>query len=376
MKAIGVLLLCTLLCCCKGSNDADSSIKCYNIEHMLKVEAKNLCIDSIFKDISIIPLETSDDILIKKIINIHLYNDLLFVIHVDRCSVFDLKGNYLYDIGKRGNGPGEFTASHPQLLFFSGDIVGLCETYHKTLFYTIDGQFKYDITHFTAYETIKNIKQNVFVGIVGIESERDANRLLFFDIKGNEIDSVQHYRHLSREDNVSWYIPDDANLFVYNNNVYLKEGYNDTTFLISHDLKLIPEYIIATGKRSVNYEVRVLNPEKYGDGARSVIDFESDRYIILRNRGPGGFSGDRILIDKKNGKIESVLFKYNEDMAKLFEDHLVLDKIIDNTPILKSIPPYFRICGVSEDGKTVFGYEVLIDKPYDNPVIIMATIKE
>lgn len=55
------------------------------------------------------PLQTNDSILIKYISRIIKHGDKLLVQHDNRASVFDLAGKYLYDIGKQGGGPDEFS---------------------------------------------------------------------------------------------------------------------------------------------------------------------------------------------------------------------------------------------------------------------------
>ncbi|MDR0698280.1 MAG: hypothetical protein LBG28_03520, partial [Tannerella sp.] len=161
-----------------------------------------------------------------------------------------------------------------------------------------------------------------------------------------------------------------TNIYPYNNASYLKEAYNDTVFRISDDLQLLPEYIITAGKYSTNYDDLVLNIEKYKKGIKSVVEFESDRYILART---GEYY---FLIDKKTDTTEKVLLTYNEEMDELFEDDVRL--IGGGTlfePKTESVPTRFNINGVSEDGKIIFASEYL-ENSDDNPVIIMLRIKE
>jgi hypothetical protein len=340
------------------------------VERMLDSEAKKLCIDSISLDISVVHLETSDNILIKSIISMYLYRDMLFVVHVDRCSVFNLKGEYLYDIGKYGQGSGEFASAGD--IFFLDDYLGIFD-YMKNimLYYTIDGRFVYKYSLLPGVEKIKRIGKDLLVGIIPVRSSNRDIRMLFFDTKGNIIDSIQH-KILPKPENMPYYI-NAENLFTYNNETYLKEGYNDTVFRISGEMKLLPQYIITAGKYSVNYDDMILDMEKYIKGKRPIVSFENDRYI-LSTTGEGNFNS--FLIDKKTDRIEKVLLTYNEEMDELFEDdRRMVGGGTLYEPGFESFPTCFNVEGVSEDGKIILCREVL-ENSDDNPVIVMVRIKE
>jgi len=358
-----------LLCSCNDIKIQDSILKSYNIEQAYGTEPIGLCLDSISSDISLIHLETSDDILIQQIIKIYLYHDLLFVLHVDRCSVFDMNGKYLYDIGKSGNGPGEYLGL--PILFFSENYVYVFSRMDCAAYcYTIDGKFIFDYKFPKHFDCIRNIKDDIFAGYIPVDYGDYINRLLFFNMEGNIIDSTQ-YNKIFPEGESGGYFFDDGNMFVYNNKICIKEGYYDTIFSIRNDFKLIPEYIITTGKYSVNYDDRRLDIDKYQKGKRAFVYFESDHYIIVNVFSP---VKSYIMIDKKTDKVEHVLLTYNEEMAELFEDDGIVVNMIDFKPTYKNVPSYFHIRGVSEDGKIALGYEILKKSPEENPVIVMARI--
>ena len=370
MKRNTILLL-LLLCGCNDNKIQESILKSYNVEQAYDTEPINICIDSISNDVSLIHLETSDDILIQQIIKIYLYHDLLFVLHVDRCSVFDMNGKYLYDIGKSGNGPGEYLGL--PILFFSENYVYVFSRMDCAAYcYTIDGKFIFDYKFSKCFDCIRNIKDDIFAGYIPVDYGDYINRLLFFNMEGDIIDSVQYNKtFLEGDGDRGGYFFDDGNMFVYNSNIYLKEGYYDTIFSIRDDFKLKPEYIISTGKYSVNYDDRRLDLDKYQKGKKARVCFESDHYIIVSVFSP---VKSYIIIDKKTDKVEHVLLTYNEEIAELFEDDGIVVNVKDSKPIYKNVPSYFHIRGVSEDGKIALGYEILKKSPEENPVIVMVRI--
>ena len=367
-----ILLLSIFLTSCRKRDHSDLSLKCYNVEQAIDTEPKNLCIDSISSEISVIPLETSDDILIKNIRKVYLYHDLLFIIHTDsnRCSVFDLKGNYLYDIGNQGQGPGEFTGI--SLFFFSVDKVGVFDfSQRKILFYSINGKFESEVRMFSYLRFIEKINENTFAGIMNTSTNEYNNRIIYFNIEGNVIDSIQYSSILKTTPGL--YFSDDVNLFTYKNNHFFVEGYSDTIFRISDKLKLIPEYIVTTGKYSVNHYDRQMDVKKYNAGKRTLVIFENDNYIILRYNELSYFY---LLINKKTDQIEKVIFRYNQEMTNIFADDLKRIGGTLRSPIYENIPVNLHIIGTSEDGSFVLGFEYLKENEDDNPAIVMIKIKD
>ena len=363
-----ILLLSAFFISCRKGEHSSLSLKCYNVEQTIDATLKELCIDSISSDISIIPIETSNDILIKEISRIYFYHDLLFVVHTNsnRCSVFDLKGKYLYDIGRKGNGPGEFTSISS--LFFLEDNVGIFDFLQRKIFYySINGKFESEVRMFSYFKFIKKINENTLAGIMATSVSEYNNRIIFFNIEGNVIDSLQYSTNLKPTPGTS--MSDDTNLFTYKNNHFFVEGYSDTIFRISDQLKLLPEYVVTTGKYAVNHYDRQMNIDKYLAGKRTLVVFENDRYILLRYDWP---PINHLLINKKTDKIEKVILKYNEEMTNLFVDDW---KRLGRNKY-ESLPVHLQVNGVSEDGSLILSFEYLKENEDDNPVIVMVKIKD
>lgn len=99
---------------------------------------------SLFVDsIEYIELETNDDCLIKKINDMAVSENRLFIFDEPQQTIwiFDRKGRYLNKIYKKGNGPGEYS----QMYQFEYDpknnqIVVLSSYQQKLLFYTLEGE--------------------------------------------------------------------------------------------------------------------------------------------------------------------------------------------------------------------------------------------
>jgi hypothetical protein len=283
MKKYLFIVLCIVLFTCCKKEVEESLFKTYYIEDVYDQPEKIVYIDSISSGIKVIPLETSNDVLIMTIAAVYLYNNFLFVIHESSCSVFDMDGNYLRDIGRRGNGPGEYTGIWE--LCFQDEFVFIHDIVIKKLFrYTLDGEFINAILLSDDYEKVQFVGNNVLIGFLSIGHGDKMSRLKYIDLKGAVIDSIPNYKIEVNSQRAYSYLT-DCSFFVYNHSLRLKEGYNDTVFTIRLDGKLIPEYAINTGTYSVNYEDRILNNDKYYKGKNTVIIFENNQYLILDGLG-------------------------------------------------------------------------------------------
>lgn len=100
---------------------------------------------SLFIDsIEYINLETNDSCLIKKITDMAVSENRLFVFDQSQQTIwiFDREGKYLNKIYKKGNGPGEYSQIY-QFEYDSKDnqIVVLSSYQRKLLFYTLEGDY-------------------------------------------------------------------------------------------------------------------------------------------------------------------------------------------------------------------------------------------
>ncbi|WP_455498294.1 6-bladed beta-propeller [Coprobacter sp.] len=110
--------------------------------------------------VTFVPLETNDSCLISRIARIHSIDTLLFVhdIKTNSIYVFNEKGKHLYNINKKGQGPGEYISlnkflideSKKQLIIYDADS-------RKLLYYTLNGKYIKEINKFGQNVIIRDI---------------------------------------------------------------------------------------------------------------------------------------------------------------------------------------------------------------------------
>ena len=195
--------------------------------------------------------------------------------------VFDRKsGNFIRQISRYGQGPGEFTEIVRG--FWDGYKEQVCvfvnNQYH---FYNLTGslshhanRFKHYMDHFIAHE-------DCYVGYVPNRLGSETVRIAFYDKTGVFIDSISNYRTWQRTQ--TWYSGGNDNwIYVFNNNLYFKELYSDTLYHIK-DFTLHPRYVFNTGRRAVPYEIQEGGRYDAMQALRTqgIVEDRYERYIII-----------------------------------------------------------------------------------------------
>lgn len=104
-----------------------------------KVSVKDL-----FSDIQVIPLETTQESLIRELTQIKSFEDRLYVHDYSKASifVFDKEGSFLWKLAEKGNGPRNYlTLSDFDLDVSRRNLVTLCPVSNALFFYDLRGGF-------------------------------------------------------------------------------------------------------------------------------------------------------------------------------------------------------------------------------------------
>ncbi|MCX6326526.1 MAG: 6-bladed beta-propeller [Bacteroidia bacterium] len=135
------LLFCFLFSCVNEKQNVNKINKDNRINIKIEGNINNLLqIDSIFSDIRTMPLETKEECLITDIVKVLFHQDKMFLQDkAQRLFVFSTNGKFLYEIGKKGKGPGEFLELRDFDIDKDGNIYIL--DFREILKYTIEGKF-------------------------------------------------------------------------------------------------------------------------------------------------------------------------------------------------------------------------------------------
>lgn len=135
-----LLVLLLLLCSCGENKQQTESYIHLELTTLIDSEAREIPLNDWAKNIRFIPLETNDAILIKYISMVYQKGNKFLVSHGNnRLSVFDMEGNYLHDIGSKGEGPTNFVSINGVTLH--NDLIYIHETKNRIKAYDWQGKF-------------------------------------------------------------------------------------------------------------------------------------------------------------------------------------------------------------------------------------------
>lgn len=122
-----------------------SSFPTLNLENAKNNNSGTDCQEKI-KVVDLIPLETSETVLLADVRKIVPSNDLLFILDTEyKLRLFDKKGNFIREIGQEGQGPGEysmltdFTIDNERKEVYMNDVL-------KIVVYDYEGNFKRNVS--------------------------------------------------------------------------------------------------------------------------------------------------------------------------------------------------------------------------------------
>lgn len=133
-----IVLLCLLFPSCKEkSNESKQNIL------SVPLKPEELTASTLFKDIKIIPLETSDQCLIKTIGRITEYKDQYYILDTQQSILycFNKQGSFLYKIDKNGNGPDEYHLIYEMITKPEKKLIYMLSPMGAIYTYNMEGNF-------------------------------------------------------------------------------------------------------------------------------------------------------------------------------------------------------------------------------------------
>ncbi|MDR2027285.1 MAG: 6-bladed beta-propeller [Prevotellaceae bacterium] len=241
MKHISFLLITVLFLSC-GKKIPDNITEIHIQVENVKEE---LDISPLFEDsVDIIPLETVSECLISEIQKIECRNRLIYASDEagQTVYVFDEKGKYVRSIGRKGNGPGEYSELGD--FIFAGDSILIKDKFQDRI-------LVYDSTgNFLSYIALKDIPSVEFTGV--------DNRIYF--IINHEKSELGHYNVIAfdlKTQDYHTYLPYDKNTpLPWGLSNYIGSYKNRTLFIQARDSHIyriingtvVPEYVVTFSK--------------------------------------------------------------------------------------------------------------------------------
>lgn len=215
----------------------------------------------IFADITLIPLETTDESIIGTVNKMAIIDSVIYVLDKKSKSIllFDMQGRFISKIGKRGNGPGEYVYLDDFTVLKNKDILIADAETRRLLHFKNDGTpYKtYSLSFFAdavepLNDTLIVIGGSGFddrVIIWNITNEKVENSFIKYDIKH----SLRIFKPLIR----------------YNNSIYFKLPLLPIIYKVTAE-QLTEEWFIDYGKRNITEDnIEIVNIPGIGSSTQT-----------------------------------------------------------------------------------------------------------
>jgi hypothetical protein len=230
-----ILFCCIFLCACsikKESDDSIGDIPCVN----LTVDAENtnnLPVENI-KNARFVKLETTEKCLIGEVNHIKVTENRIFILDRDKAKalfVFDFEGKFLFQVGSKGEGPGEY---------FSADDFFVDEAKQQIMIYNSRSLHYYDwrgvfVNKHSFTDLWPNACCPLGSGCYALDFTREENgrNKFYLSLLDQENNSYFNYKPLDADHDYT----NKPNIAFYpglNNKVFYTPTRCDTIFVISH----------------------------------------------------------------------------------------------------------------------------------------------
>lgn len=117
---------------------ADSSLRVIPIS---TVDISQIEIATIANSLQLVQLETNKNSLLGNISDVKIYNDKIFIVDkIAGVSIFDMKGVFIQNLGRKGDGPGEFDTIYHMTIDENSGLIYIASGY-KILIFSLDYEF-------------------------------------------------------------------------------------------------------------------------------------------------------------------------------------------------------------------------------------------
>lgn len=390
------IALCLLITSCATEKSVQTDATPIYLQEMTKVKTIPFGDERFFRKCSVINLELSEESIIGKISQIEFFNNYIYILDqkTNTLKVFDMLGNYVQSIGKRGNGPGEFLAINTFYINEQNRTINLFDPLKQAV-------MRYDL--FGKYiESIKFpdpvlglISRATCFGKDKVFCFTNPNWLVnsgYFIIDENDytiIEKIYQYPFEMEKQMAfmlmthpySMYNDDLLFVSLFSNTITLyANGEKEPLFQVEN--KLLPadnEYVKKLAKENDEDYLKIirkmLDDKKYTVGLKNI--FETEQYICVDFYGKNLLS-EAILWDKKANlgyHIEDYYTNSSADFGSIvtcFDNTLV--KILKDNDI-----SYLKEQMENNENKTKYPDEILnsIEKHEDgdNPILLLYEFK-
>ena len=216
------------------------------------------------------------------------FNDsLIMATDLTQCLLYKKNGEFYKKIGEKGRGPGEYHSVINARFGPEGTI--FLQNLYDLMIYNIDGTFveKRKNIFYVDENVIASweiIRDSLIFGKISSSTGNADYKALLYDIKSDKvIRGYNNYIKFDRPVAVSSFDERHSNIIEYNDKIYFKEFYNDTLFVMTDELEMVPIYNIDLGEYKSPLSNRQVMPNEadFGKTATVLNVYITDKYLLL-----------------------------------------------------------------------------------------------
>jgi len=287
MRILVPFLFLFLLSCTSEvqEHDVQDSLKVIYLDD-LTPNVENLNLSDIAESIEYIPLETDEECLIDKIVDVQLSDDYIFIRRVGELYQFDQDGNFIRKLFRIGKGPGECYARDFSLDNVN-ELVYVFDNYkYKYNTYSFDGEFLGSMADPNPMESTGSnfLFQNDQLIFEISDYSPPPNTFMSFDLDREEI----LYKHVNEDYETLKDIGKRRRICVsgfirkYEDLILFKEKFRDTLFQTTDFTDISPRYIFNGSRNRLSYKDYYTKPSQVIEDKKYVESYyETSKYLFV-----------------------------------------------------------------------------------------------
>lgn len=288
--------------CCPGSGSKD--LITIDVESNIN-NFKNVFLSHFTDDIHYVLLEKYEDLVFSGIWECSFSDSLILAKDINKCLLYDYKGNFISQIGNKGRGPGEY--NYVNNAFVSIDANIYIQSLYDLFLYNINGEYLRKQKNFFLFDDNYVYSWNFFndsliFGHIPNSTGSKKYKAVILNTEGNPIKLYDNHIKFNRAKELASRQEGHANIYSFNGSYFYKEIYNDTMFCLTRNNQLIPYYIFNFGKFSepVSFRGSKISEKDLGSSKEwsSYIYlenvFQSSKFLFLDCQFRGHFPAKRI----------------------------------------------------------------------------------
>lgn len=315
-----IVLTISLFSACKERSNNEFRYEVISID-LSKLIDIDICDSS---KVTHIPLELTDNSLLSHIEYMELKDNEVFVYDTHRIMVFDVEGNFLWHLNRKGNGPGEYTTINS--FFLNDNMICLYDDNIQTLFkYDTDGTFVEATRTTEIMSSIYPVGGKKFVGKKKYRGDRmqtptlamlNSNLELLFNISNRNLTSgvgVFDYCYSYDDEILYWEFLNDTIYSVDNENLTPKFYVDFQKFKIpavERENKQLSEIIEYINHRSSKHAAGVRYVQEDSQNIRFIFAFDESLNYAIYNKQTKQVSLYRIYDSSKTLKLDYFMKYY------------------------------------------------------------------